>query len=217
MNSARGRVYGALAIVGGALWAVAWAFGLHTEEGPVLGLAERGWRRLLDPALLFLILAFFAYRRRYVWPGSRAATVGWAIATLGLLTTLAGNVIEFWIGDLLYTDVPGQFEPSDHVGWALFLSGALILVPAGLILLGVAHFGAQIVFGWRRLLPLLMGTLSVVLSVVLAALAGAETVLNTVPFVFAAGWMLLGYDLWSAAGASPDSLPPSRSLAGRDT
>jgi len=198
VNAARGRVYGALAIVGGALWAVAWAFDPHTEEGPVLGLAERGWRRLLDPALLFLILAFFAYRRRYVWPGSRAATVGWAIAAVGLLTTLVANVIEFWIGDLLYTDVPDQFKPSDHVGWALFLSGALILVPAGLIILGVAHLRSRIGFGWRRLLPLLMGTLSLVLSVVLAALAGAEAALTVVPFVFAAGWMLLGYDLWSS-------------------
>lgn len=163
----------------------------------MLGLSERGWRRLLDPALVSFIIALFAYRRRYSWPGSRAAVVGWSIAMLGLLTSLVGNVIEFWIGELLYVDVPGQFEPTDHLGWALFLWGWMILLPGGFIVLGVAHFRSRIVLGWRRALPLMMGLLAAVLVVVAAV--DQEAALGTGIFLSALGWIMLGYDLWSSA------------------
>lgn len=197
LNSARARICGALAMLGGALWALSWSFNLLTEDGTraVLGLSERGWRRLLDPALAFLIIALFAYRTRYLWPGSRAAAFGWSIATLGLLTTVVGNVIEFWIGELLYLDIQGQFKPTDHLGWVLFLAGLMILVPAGFIVLGVAHFRSRIVLGWRRLLPLLMGALPVVL---LVAATFVQAALGAVLLVFALGWVMLGYDLWSS-------------------
>ena len=199
LNSARTRICGALAILGGALWALSWSFNSLTQDGTraVLGLSERGWQRLLDPALAFLIVALFAYRRRYSWPGSRAAVFGWSIAVLGLLTMLVGNVIEFWIGELLYVSVPGQFKPSDHLGWALFLAGLMILA-GGFVVLGVAHFRSQIVSGWRRALPLLMGLLPAVLLVV--ATVAQEAALGAVILVFALGWVMLGYDLWSSGG-----------------
>ena len=199
LNSARTRICGALAILGGALWAASWSFNSLTQDGTraVFGLSERGWRRLLDPALAFLIVALFAYRRRYSWPGSRAAVIGWSIAILGLLAMLVGNVIEFWIGELLYLDVPGQFKPTDHLGWALFLAGLMILA-GGLVVLGVAHFRSRIVPGWRGVLPLLMGLLpAVVLVVATVAQAALGTVIFTL--VFALGWVMLGYDLWSSA------------------
>ncbi|MGQ0549173.1 MAG: hypothetical protein ACT4PY_05860 [Armatimonadota bacterium] len=197
MNCARTRICAVLAILGGALWALSWSLNVLTEDGTraVLGLSERGWRRLLDPALAFLIIALFAYRTRYSWPGSRAAAFGWSIAILGLLTMLAGNIIEFWIGELLYLDVPGQFKPTDHLGWALFLAGLMILVPAGFVVLGVAHFRSRIISGWRRLLPLLMGLLPAVLLVVATV---AQAALGAVLLVFALGWVMLGYDLWSS-------------------
>lgn len=200
VNSARARICGALAMIGGVLWTLSWTFNFRTGgQGTrvFLGLSERGWRRLLDPALIFLIIAFFAYRKRYLWPGSPAAAVGWTIVALGLLTTIVGNVIEFWIGGLLYADVPGQFKPTDHLGWTLFLAGLMILVPAGFIVLGVAHFRSRIVLGWRRLLPLLMGALSVALLVI-ATFAHVEAALGAVLLVFAVGWVMLGYDLWSS-------------------
>ena len=159
-NSPRTRIPAALAMLGGALWAASWSFNSFTEDGTraVLGLSERGWRRLLDPALACLIVALVAYKRRYAWPGSRAAVFGWSTATLGLVAMLVGNVIEFWIGELLYVNVPGQFKPSDHVGWALFLAGLMIL-SGGFVVLGVVHFRSRLVPGWRRGLPLLMGLL----------------------------------------------------------
>ncbi len=197
LNSARMRICGALAILGGALWALSWSFNSLTQDGTraVLGLAERGWRRLLDPALAFLIVALFAYRRRYSWPGSRAAVFGWSIAVLGLVAMLVGNIIEFWIGELLYLDVPGQFEPTDHLGWALFLAG-LMIQAGGFVVLGVAHFRSRIVPGWRRVLPLVMGLFP---AVVLLVATVAQAALGTVIFVFALGWVMLGYDLWSSA------------------
>lgn len=204
LNAARARIFGALAILGGGLWAVSWIFNLLTEDGTraVFGLSERGWRRLLDPAVTFLIIALFAYRTQYVWPGSRAAAFGWSIAILGLVTTVVGNVIEFWIGELLYVDVKGQFRPTVHLGWVLFLAGFMILIPTGFIVLGVAHFRSRRVSGWRRLLPLLMGILPMVLLIVATV---AEAALGALLLVFALGWVMLGYDLWSS-GRRPGEL-----------
>jgi hypothetical protein len=200
------RIGGALAIVGAAVWALSWTFNLLTEDNAraVLGLSERGWRRLLDPALTLLIIALFAYRRRYSWRGSRIAAIGWAIAALGLFTALVGNVIEFWIGELLYVHVPGQFEPTDFLGFALFMAGVGIFVPVGFIVLGVAHFQSHVVPGWRRLLPLSMGVLSAAPAAVAifthAVPPLQDAALGAVFLVFAAGWVMLGYDLWSSAG-----------------
>ncbi len=198
LNSAGARICGALAILGGALWALSWSLNILTHDGTraILGLSERGWRRLLDPALAFMIIALFAYRRRYSWPGSRAAAFGWSIAMLGLLTMLLGNVMEWWIGVLLYLNVPGQFKPTDLLGWALFLAGSMILAPGGFVVLGVAHFRSGIVTGWRRVLPLLMGLLPAVLLVVATV---APAALGAVILVFALGWVMFGYDLWSSA------------------
>ncbi len=196
LNSARTRICGALAILGGALWALSWSFNTRTRTRAILGLSERGWRSLLDPAVAFLIIALFAYRRRYSWPGSRAAVFGWSIAILGLLAMLVGNIIEFWLGELLYLDVPGQFKPTDHLGWALFLAGLMILTPGGFVVLGAAHFRSRIVPGWRRVLPLLMGLLPAVLLVVATV---AQAALGALILVFALGWVMLGYDLWSSA------------------
>jgi hypothetical protein len=195
LNSAYTRICGALAVLGASLWALSWTFNTEDNSLVTFGLGERGWRRLLDPALAFMITALIAYRRRYSWPGSRVAVLGWSVAILGLLTTLAGNVIEFWIGELLYVDVQDQFEPTDHLGWALFLWGWMILSPSGFVVLGVAHFQSRIVLGWRRILPFLMGVLPTLLMPVAIV---DQDALGTVILVFGLGWVMLGYDLWSS-------------------
>ena len=61
---------------------------------------------------------------------------GFLLAELGLAVALIGNVIEFWVGGWIYVDVPGEFEPTDHLGWAVFLFGV------ALALLGVAIWAA---------------------------------------------------------------------------
>ena len=60
---------------------------------------------------------------------------GFVAAQVGLVVALVGNVIEFWVGGWLYVDGPG-FEPTDHIGWAVFLFGVLIAL-AGLATISV--------------------------------------------------------------------------------
>ena len=126
-------------IVGSAIWLVSWICNGQTEDGAVafLGLSEWGWRRLLDPATLLLMTGLLGFhvgrRQRY----GKLGLVAFATTEFGLAVVLIGNVIEFWIGGLLYMDVPGAFEPSDHVGWAVFLAGLLVVL-IGLVLVGVA-------------------------------------------------------------------------------
>ncbi len=188
------------------MWAVSWTLNAFTQDGTraVLGLSERGWRRLLDPALLFLIAGLTAHQLRSARRLRTLGKIGFVTSLVGLVAMLVGNVIEFWIGELLYVDVPGKFEPTDHVGWYMFLTGFVIL-SIGLILLGIAHLNAKLLFGWRRILPLSMGLVPVVLTLLVVVAvhlvdARSANLLTTLAilYAFALGWIALGYDLWSS-------------------
>ena len=61
------RWIGILTMIGGAIWAVSWTLNvLFTQDGSqaVLGLSERGWRTLLNPALLFFIAGLTGHQLR---------------------------------------------------------------------------------------------------------------------------------------------------------
>ena len=128
-------------LLGAAFWVAAWVLIAQTQDGSVavLGLSERGWRRSLDPSTLMLMTGLLGFhaanRQRY----GRLGLAAFAIAEFGFALVLIGNVIEFWIGGLLYAEVPGGFVPTDHIGWAVFLVG-LLVVFAGLTLMGVAFW-----------------------------------------------------------------------------
>ena len=199
------RWTGILAMIGGAIWAASWTLNAFTQDGTraVLGLSERGWRRLLDPALLFLIAGLTAHQLRSARRLRTLGKIGFVTSLVGLVAMLVGNVIEWWIGELLYADVlPGKFKPTDHVGWGMFLIGFMILL-IGLILLGIAHLNAKLLFGWRRILPLLMGLVPLVLLLLLVVArlfvdAPSDNLLFPALYAFALGWIALGYDLWSS-------------------
>ena len=107
---------------------------------------------------------------------------------------LIGNLIEFWVGPLLYDDVPGEFKPTDHLGWAMVIVGFLV-VPIGFILLGVATLRAKVLPGWRRALPLIIGLM--ITSGMLLAFGIGEAGLVISFLSFGLGWIVLGYALWS--------------------
>ena len=125
--------------LGSAIWLVSWLLNGQTADGSVavLGLSERGWRRLLDPGTLFLMAGLFGFHKRNRQRYGKLGFAAFVIIQIGLAVLLVGNVIEFWIGEWLYVDTPGEFKPTDHIGWTVFLLGHLIGL-VGLLLLGVA-------------------------------------------------------------------------------
>ena len=127
-----------LLLIGSGVWLFSWLVNGQTEDGAVavLGLSERGWRRLLDPGTFFLMFGLLGIRLRTDRSRGLLDAIGFWTAEIGLALALIGNVIEFWVGEWLYTDVPGQFEPTDHLGWAVFLVGTAAAI-LGFLLLGV--------------------------------------------------------------------------------
>lgn len=133
-----------LLLSGSAIWLVSWLLNGQTADGTVavLGLSERGWRRLLDPGTLLLMAGLFGFHRRRRPRYGRLGLAGFVTTQCGLAAILIGNFIEFWLGEWLYVDRPGKFEPTDHIGWAVFLLGvATVLV--GLLVVGVALLRVQ--------------------------------------------------------------------------
>ena len=184
------RWSGILAIIGGAIWAVSWTLNvLFTQDGSqaVLGLSERGWRTLLNPALLFFIAGLTGHQLRSARRLRTLGKIGFVTSLVGLVAMLVGNVIEWWI---------------DERGGGMMLIGFFILW-IGLILLGIAHLNAKLLFGWRRILPLLMGLVPLVLLLLLVVArlfvdAPSDNLLFPALYAFALGWIALGYDLWSS-------------------
>jgi len=127
-----------LLAMGLTIWVVSWALNGRTLDGSVsvLGMSERGWRRLLDPGTLFLMAGLLGFhtRRRHTY--GRLGLIGFVTIQVGLFIALTGNVIEFWVGGWLYVDGPG-FEPTDFLGWQVFLIGVLIAL-AGLVIFAIA-------------------------------------------------------------------------------
>ena len=138
------QLSGWLLLSGSTIWLVCWLLNGQTADGTVtvLGLSERGWRRLLDPGTLLLMAGLFGFhqRRRARYGGLGLA--GSVTTQCGLAAILIGNFIEFWIGEWLYVDTPGVFEPTDHIGWAVFLLGVATLI-VGLFVVGVALLRMQ--------------------------------------------------------------------------
>lgn len=169
-----------MAMLGGAIWTTSWILNSFTEDGTraVLGLSERGWRRTLDPALLFFMAGLLGLNARREGRAGKLGKLGFVISLVGLAAMLAGNVTEFWIGELLYVDVPGEFEPTDQLGWGIMGAGFMILL-VGFILFGIATFRTNVLSGWKRVVPLI------------------AWILMAMFFPFGLGWMVLGYALWS--------------------
>ncbi len=192
------RGSGVLAMLGGALWIVSWTSNAFTADGTraVMGLSERGWRTVLNPALFFFIAALAGLYARQSGRMGRAGRTGFFIGVAGLMTTIIGNVAEFWV-----------LEPADHRGWHLFLTG-LVILGIGCLLFGFAALRGGVLprLGiWLLILWFPVGLLGLLLRALglpswVEFLAGAGFFL-----FFGLSWMLLGYALWSEKN---DGLPP---------
>ncbi len=124
--------------MGLTIWVVSWALNGRTLDGSVsvLGMSERGWRRLLDPGTLFLMAGLLGFHLRSRHTYGRLGLIGFFTTQVGFAVALVGNIIEFWVGGWLYVDGPG-FEPTDFLGWQVFLIGVMI-ASVGLAIFAVA-------------------------------------------------------------------------------
>ncbi len=183
------RRSGLLAMLGGALWMVSWTSNAFTADGTraVMGLSERGWRTVLNPALLFLMAGLAGLQARQPGRG-KAQKTGFITGVIGLVLMIVGNVAEFWV-----------LEPADHRGWHTFLTGVVIL-GMGSLLFGLAALRVGILprLGtWLLILWFPVGLFGLLLRTVglprlVEFLAGTGFFL-----FFGLSWILLGYALWS--------------------
>ncbi len=190
------RRSGVLAMLGGALWIVSGTSNALTADGTraVMGLSERGWRTVLNPALFFFMAALAGLYARQSGRMGRTGRTGFFIGVVGLMTTIIGNVAEFWV-----------LEPADHRGWYAFLTGIVIL-GIGSVLFGIASLRAGILprLGiWLLTLWFPMGLLGLLLRALglptwVEFLAGAGFYL-----FFGLSWILLGYAIWSEKMRAP--------------
>jgi len=80
------RWSGLLAIVGGVMWTGSWILNALAGHGTgaVLGLSERGWRRLLDPAMLFFMAGLVGFYPRQLGKTRKLGKTGFIIGLAGL-------------------------------------------------------------------------------------------------------------------------------------
>lgn len=192
MSAKRIRWTGLLVMLGGALWPVAWLLDGLTADGTraVLGLSERGWRTMLNPALLFFICGLAAFYAREGGRLGKSGKAGFVTSLVGLGAMLVGNVLEFWFF--------GSSHPSavEHTGWITFLLGVLIL-GIGSVFFGMATRKARVVApsgAWLLILWFPVGMLTFLTSPL-----GVRNLMSGLGLVglFALAWLSLGYSLWA--------------------
>ena len=194
------RWSGLAAMLGGLLWMVLGALaGMTGGSTKVLGLAEGAYSRMFTVSLLLVTAGLAGLYARQAGRFGRLGAAGFVLAFIGLALIVLGNVIEWWISDLIFADVqPGQFKPGAHAGWGIFLVGFCVLA-VGLVLVGIATIQAKALPRWSRALPLVIGLLPALGFLVALSIGegGVELILLS-PCL---GWMLLGYALWSGWSA----------------
>ena len=197
------RQSGLLAMVGGAIWTTSWILNSLTEDGTraVLGLSERGWRRALDPAMLFFMAGLVGLYARHKRHSGKLLKAGFIITFVSLVTMLAGNVLEWWVRDFIYARGP-EHHRLGSLGWTISGLGFMIQ-PVGFILLGVATLKAKVLSGWRGVLPLILGLIPVVwilvgvMVMLVSDARSASVIFLSMIFLFGLSWIALGYALWS--------------------
>ncbi len=181
------RWSGLLAVLGGILWATTWILVAFTAGGTrdVFGLSERGWRTLLlNPAMVFFMAGLVGFHAKQAGRSGRLGRSGLAVGVVGLGTMILGNIIEFWVSELFY----GTQQP----GWRVMGVG-FVLLPIGLLLLGIGTLKASVFSGWRRAVPFGFG---VILAWILALLFLSDVAWMLPALSIAAGWGVLGCALW---------------------
>ncbi|HSH78066.1 MAG TPA: hypothetical protein VLA19_05980 [Herpetosiphonaceae bacterium] len=186
---------GLMAMLGGALWIVLRPLVLSTWGSPVFGFDYGDYNRMMVAPLLLLLVGAVAFRFYLPASHGRLGRWGLVLVALGLATSLAGVIVEFWWAGGLR----GKRQAA-MLGWGIY--GLGLLGQAG----GLALFG----FGtlWTRRLPGWIGVLALAMAMLLVLwLPMLQWQLHTLSILdqvlYGVGWMMLGYVLWSGRAGVP--------------
>lgn len=182
-------------MLGGALWIVLRPLVLTTWGRTVFGFDYVDYNRMMVAPLLLLLLGVVALL--FLEPAStgRLGRWGLAIVALGLATSLAGVIVEFWVAGGLRGNRAGAM-----LGWGLYGLG-LLAQTIGLGLFGAGALRGRRLPTWLGFLVVVMAALPVLWFPMIAMRLDSLSILDQV--LYGAGWMVLGY----ALGPRPSALP----------
>ena len=171
------RAGGVAAMLGGAMWTVKGGLIMLGAPDP----------DLFVPAQLFFALGLLGLHAQLAARGGRPGRIGGFLA----YAAVALSVVNVPYSVFFAEDGPQTPFPFNVT---YLLAGLAIFV--GLVFLGIATSRAGALPGRWRILPLIVG-LSALLPVWILAFIHLEAPV----VVLGVAWMLLGYALWSEAGA----------------
>lgn len=180
------RWSGLASLLGGLWWAVAMVY--HGVQEMVFASAESdAFEKLSFLPLLLLMLGLVGVHKRQAGRTGWLGWTGFGVALIGLAVALVGTIGDLWL------DVAS--------GGPIFFVG-FVIVFIGLVLFGIATRRANVLPRWRSI-PFLMGVVGLLLFVSGAIIGGLGVVLwllvswILVWGLFGAGWVVLGYLLWT--------------------
>jgi hypothetical protein len=158
-------------------------------------------------SVLAMMCGFVGFYKLHDGRTGRLGAIAVGTGLLALMAMFAGPVIEYTL------DLGG-------IGWIIFCFGFLPVLPVSLVLKGIATFRARVLAPWCRALPLILGSLLIllflqgVLVLLVTGRAEQEAWLFTPMLTVGLGWMVMGYAVWSSKNScAPER--PGRVGAGR--
>lgn len=186
------RSCGLAAMLGGALWPL-WHVGGYFFWGNYETYETHN--RLMSVVLLLLLAGLLGFHAAQRERHGRWGGIGFVLSFAGLALMIVGNAAEFW----LFTTQPYAELNGRQTSWAVFLLGVLTLA-AGSAVFGFATLkagmlprpGAALLMVW---IP--AGALSGVLAGATGLLPADLALSLVMAATLGAGWVLLGFALWS--------------------
>jgi hypothetical protein len=181
-----------VAVLGGALWAL-WYVGASLVGGE----AYQAYNRSMPVVLVLLAVGLLALHAAQEGGHGPLGRSGLVVALVGLAVMLVGNVADFWV---FAEEGYGPASPK-HSAWMLFGLGMAALY-VGTVLFGIGTLRAGALPRLGALLLLVWFPLGFVVSGLLQLVGVPEGLaFSGMTGLLGAGWVVLGYAVWSQRGA----------------
>ncbi len=179
-------------MVGGALWAL-WYLGASLVEGD----GYQAYNRLMPVVLVLLAVGLLAFHTAQEGSQGLVGTAGLVVALAGLVVMIGGNVAEFWAFS------EEDYGPSTlrDSAWMAFGLGMLAFY-IGTVLFGIGTLRTGTLPRLGALLLMIWFPVGFVVSSVLQLVGVPEGLaFSGMTGLLGAGWVVLGYAVWSQGGA----------------
>ena len=181
-----------MAVLGGVLWAL-WYLGASFVEGD----GYQAYNRLMPVVLVLLAVGLFAFHTAQEGSQGLVGTAGLVVALAGLAVMIGGNVAEFWA---FSEEAYGPSTLRDSA-WMLFGVGMAAFY-VGTVLFGIGTLRARALPRLGALLLLIWLPLGFMVSALLQLVGVPEGLaFSGMAGLLGAGWVVLGYTVWSQRGA----------------